>query len=205
MTYQEIIDFIRLNIDDVKSTRFKTNEPLRLFINASIRKIYSKMVANGYNPIVIDQEITLTDQVTEITFTSSLQKLLGVQSSGVRIPILDEIKARSSTCPAVFLRRTAADTYAIGWYLDLSSDLVLNVQYIPVVDTLISVSDLTGTNNSIPLNQHDLIVAWATVLALGADEDNVQLWTGVYNDLLETMIESLSGHDQEVVNADDWF
>lgn len=200
MTYQEMIDSIRVNIDDMDKTRY-TDDVVKIFIKSALRKIYNKIITHGNNPYITETEVTISDQVTLLAFEPL--KILSVQdASEIPIPLMDESKARKSHSRAVFLRRVGS-SYYLGWYTSLSTDVVLTVIWIPFVD--INLNDLAATNQSIPDQYHDIIVAWATILALGADEDNIQTWMIIYNDLIESMIESFSSHNQEIINADGWY
>lgn len=200
MTYQEMIDNIRINIDDVKKTRYGDDQ-IKILIKSALRKIYDKIITYGNNPYVTEIEVTISSQTTLLTFAPL--KILSVQdASEIMIPLMDEAQARKSHKRAVFLRRVGT-AYYLGWYTSLETDVVLTIIYVPFVDT--DLNDLEATNQSIPDQYHDVIVAWTTVLALGADEDNVQTWVTIYNDLLESMIESFSMHNQEIIDAHGWY
>lgn len=209
MIVVDIIEQIRVNIDDIKRTRYKTDIPIYTFINSAIRKVFNKLIGVYPELVTVEVEQTISNQSTLISWTPNPYKLVSVQDNYLEpIDILPEMASKRSYKRAISLRKQRATDgsikYYLIWWTSLNTDLVLTIQYIPKIDLIIA-----NTENIfiIPDEYENLIVLWATILALSPDEERQTRinFVQLYGDEEQTMFESLVQGDQEVTRADSWY
>lgn len=206
----DIIDQIRVNLDDVSRTRYKTDIPIYAFINSAIRKIFNKLIAVHPELVLIEEEETISSQSTLLSWNPEPYKLYAVQDNYLEsIDILPEMAAKKSYKRAISLRKQRIPggeiKYYLIWWTSLNTSLVLTIQYIPKIDL---VNFQTPSNIFvIPDEYENLIVLWATILGLNPDEERLTRvnFVQTYNDEEQTMFESLVQGDQEVTHADSWY
>lgn len=220
MTFDELETSIRMKIDDEDKTRFTTSTPIRLSLNEAYRHLYREMTRRNIYTLVKEENLTFTADTQEKAFTTTdIQKVIHVEDvDKFPIPIYSEEMSKRSNERSVYVRRNTATpggdaasrttSYSLGYYIKPGAALEVCVRYIPRV--AIFPSTITGTTeiNDIPEEHHDVIVLYAILLLLGADEDNAKYWTAIYQNAFDSMMESLHAFNEtsdgvvDVTNAD---
>jgi len=208
MTFDELETSIRLKIDDEDKTRFTTSTPIRLSLNEAYRHLYREMVRRNIYTLVKEETLTFTADVQEKAFTAiDIQKIIYVEDTQkTSIPVYSEELSKQSDVRSVYVRRNTATpggdpasrttSYSLGYYIKPGSALEVCVRYIPRVSIFPSTVSGTSEINDIPEEHHDVIVLYAILLLLGADEDNARYWTGMYQNAFDSMMESLHAFNE---------
>ena len=208
MTFDEMETSIRLKIDDLDKTRFTDSVPIRLSLNEAYRHLYREIVRRNIYTLVKEEALTFTSGTQEKAFTATdIQKVIHVEdASKTPIPVYSEELSKISGTRSVYVRRNTSTpgdspasrttSYSLGYYIKPGSNLSVCVRYIPRVAIFPDNPQGTTEINDIPEEHHDVIVLYAILLLLGADEDNARYWTGMYQNAFDSMIESLHAFNE---------
>ena len=205
MNYGELKDSIRFKVDDLRGTRF-TTEQIRLAINESYKHVYRELIKQNTFTAVKSTEITFVSGSQEITFDFDVslvvQKIVHVQdSNGFPIPIYSEALSKRSNVRSVYLKRFDSDgkeALKLGWYVCPTSTFTLSLEWASTFTDFTKAVRNIDASGFVPQEHHDVVVLRATLLLLATDEDKAQIWFPIYMDALNSMKESVELNNDEV-------
>lgn len=176
MTLKEMRDLIRLRIDDVRGIDY-TDSQLLTLIQAAHRKVYTDFIRHRIYFNVTTTTLTVSSQYTDLP--NDLQKLLLVQftdSKGSKYTVVTPEQGIQTALPTFFIAGEQ-----LVYNQEVSDSFDVYITYVPKLTPIPSIG-ITDDYEIVqfPSQYQDLLVSWATVLALGKDEDNVQFWTSMY-------------------------
>lgn len=188
MNHGEMREQLRLNIDDLQGTRF-TSEGCRLILNSAARNVWRKLKARGLVSNIVEASITFTVDVQIIALPAACKYLKDAKykDTDTTIPVMEEVLAKQSEIPALFVRRTGTTRY-LGWYNEYpGSNLVITYTYDSAItefaDPIVDEEAITEIDSA----HHDIIVSQATVLALATDLEKRSIWDVIFQDQFDDM------------------
>jgi len=189
MNLGELRTLLQLNLSDPNGDIFNT-ERCRILINAAYRHCYNKILADGESFVKEDQDVIFSVNTQEAAFTSSVQRIFVVRDSdGCIIPLRDEINAISSLTPCVYKKNQS-----LGWFTLPLSTFTVTVTSAPPVSQFSSTANDNTEINDIPAEYQDIVITWATLLALGKDEQAVNYWQNIFDQQFMAMMSQLKPH-----------
>jgi len=212
MNLQEMIDVIRISTDDIDKDRLSDNQLIAL-LNLSINKVFNLQMSLEYYPLILSATATFVanTQVTSIvadTQVASLTKirklLMAEDENGVEIDIKAEVFSRKNISKrSVFVRTSRTE---LGYHINPSAGFVVYLTYVPAPEKFIlNSSPGTTVLASIEEQYHDCVTNWATVLALGSDEQNLTTWTSIYQASIQDMVESYTAKTETGQTVSDFY
>ncbi len=222
MNLATMTSMIRTNIDDANGTRY-TDEVMRDFINQALDDVYNRLLSEGSYPARYTVDVTILSDTQEIALTFLFAQAVTVKykDSGTFnyrdqfLDIVEEEKCVRSGLGTVYItsRLSGIDTRTnyLGWPIKASSNIDLTLTYAPQIhyapgllsydpDSLENTRELGIIDSKF----HGVLVARATVLSLGVDEQNVQFHNAIYEQRFADMqngIEQNNPRDQGVVDV----
>lgn len=201
MVLKDLRELLRIQVDDVEADRF-TDYQLKLLLNRGLQKTWKEILKLGVWPKVVDGSVSFTSdsQVSIIQDEDNndalnVQKVFLVQGQNITMPrkiqIIPETQSRQLyERETVFFRKPNK----LGWYQTPTKSMILDVSYVPVVTLFGDNEDSEVTD----IEDHfsDVVVNWATVLALGVDEDNLNTWVQIYQNSLQDLIDTYPGENE---------
>jgi len=194
---------LQLNLNDQRGGRF-TAEVCRLLLNSAFKDVWSDLIAKQKYFARVSLDVTFISGSQEVDLVDNLQKIILVQDvDQIPIPVYDEFKSKKSEVASVYLinvKKTLPNTIRkkLGWYRLPSSSFTLTVIYVPTISQFQPDGLNSDMIEEIPEEYHNVVVSWATVLALGTDESAVNYWTGIYQKQIGEIQES--SFPEEVVD-----
>jgi len=205
MNYSDMLQSIRIKIDDERKTRFPGDTQLRISLNEAAKLVYRELIKNGIFVDRASTTISFTANNQEIAFSSGIkpQKIIKVlDEDGLPIPIYSEEFSIKSNRRSVYFIRSITRTkdnnysqaYKLGWYVEPNSSFDVTVIYVPSVAEFTDVLDSRsiGSENLfwVPEEHHDVVVLWAVVFLLGIDEEAQTFWGNLAQRELQNMVMS---------------
>lgn len=220
MTIKEMREAIRINTDDIKGDVLD-DSMLNNLLKRSYNHIYRKIIDANVNPNVTSIELTFSANQQEVLITvaegvpiiaSNLQRAIFCKfSDGVEIPIIDMEASLKSEHRSVYVRRNFGsarlEEHYLGYHVIPSSGLTVTLYYIPKIADSFTLMEDESLIQFIPSEHHDIVINYATVLALGKDEINAKFWLGIYTESLRDMLATIGNESkkyQGVVDVEDW-
>ena len=205
MNILEMREAIQLNIDDTSGDLHDKNQLNNILIRA-YNHIYRKVIGANDSPTTVSVSLTFSANVRELfifdnTTTaispSNLQRAIFCRdANGFEIPILDFEASLKSQQPSVYARRSVTsdsrEVHILGYYVIPTSSFTVTLDYIPKIANSFAGIEDTSTIELVPAEHHDVIVNYATMLALGKDEINSQFWFGMYTESVRDMLATIS-------------
>jgi len=213
MDFSTLKTMLALNLDD-KNHEYYFEEPdLRLFLNNAYQFIYNELMRHNIFTKVSDQTINVVTNVQETVLTSpeNIHKVVLVKDSeDIIVPIYNEAYSKRASVRSVYVAEYATPgspnnrVLKLGWYIKPSSNFDLVVRTAQKVGQFAVGASSTYTIEDIPPEFHNVIVLYATILAVGKDEDNLQTWINLYNNEFETMLAGLGTKSEEAMEVVDY-
>lgn len=216
MTLKEMRALLRSNLDDLKGDTY-ADDTLRLFLNIGLRHVWNELIKRGIYLRKGRLVVSFTSGVQEvaITKTDTMAKIVTVVDAvGVPIDIVaQEFSIRSDKRSVYISRQTTTDGVAdgnrrndfLGWYVVPTSAFDLTLVYCYIINTF-DISAAADTQyTDIPAEHHDIIVIWATIIALARLEESSDIWANLYTVQLENLIDSVRMENQEAKGVVDYY
>ncbi len=223
MNYGELVTAVRMNVDDEHGDFLSDNIVLNV-LSRAFTHINRKLLNIG----LISDHKTLTATFTSDTrevgiggvllstgvLLERIQKVIAVQysPSGIDIPIMTREDALKSAVPAVYIRREVSGTSTsesinngtyLGFHVIPTTDFSVTVEYVKLTEELIRIHPPSDhTLFILGPEYHDIVILYATLLALAKDEDKVGIWSSLYQEALADVME-ISDGSREVVDVYD--
>jgi len=222
MNIGELRESIRLNIDDTAGDLF-TDAQLNNILKRAYNHLYRKMINAGVNINVASISLSFSSGSQEVIIASSsgvpvanslVQKPLYCRDvDNLKVEILDMTACLDSGKRSVYLRRVFSDkqeTHYLGYYLTPTTAFTVTFDYIPKITYEFDTMNDTTSIEFIPSEHHDVLINYATVLALGKDEINAKFWYEMYNETWRDMVHNASNVPEkysgvvDVYEDEDW-
>lgn len=200
MLLRELRDLIRIRIDDIRKVDY-TDSQLLTLIQAAHRKLYNDFLRFRVYFSVSSTTLEITTQETELP--TNCQRVLTLQhndSKGHKFNIADAESVIAGSSNYFYVLNSL-----LIFNNEVTSPFNVFMRYAPRLTPIPSVNIADDYEIiEVPKQFQDLLVSWATVLALGKDEDNVKFWVSMYEKEFMDAIEIAkpqNEHDSHVVDV----